>query len=232
VVYEHPQAGVWMDLVSRYQDGTSVTYSNTAQGSGMDQRPGHSITREQGASPEAMFERLLRERPQRPLAPHTAESFQAVFEKAYADEMDWRNSRGGPTEEEVRAVLRQSGEEPTEEQIAQTREVLAAQALAGLQEALEERFREETTMSVSQWEEVEDLLVYIHDRLTPEMVLETFNEWVDEESEAAMVPPAAASPREAFAILNTSLPEGRRFRKVGELSRPVAADVYAGSEEE
>ena len=32
VVYEHPVAGAWMDFVSRYDDGTRITFTNTGQG--------------------------------------------------------------------------------------------------------------------------------------------------------------------------------------------------------
>jgi len=32
VVYEHDAAGVWIDIVTRYQDGTSITYSTAKKG--------------------------------------------------------------------------------------------------------------------------------------------------------------------------------------------------------
>jgi hypothetical protein len=230
-VYEHPEAGAWLDLVSYYQDGTSVTYTTTTQGAGLDQRPGHGVTRDPGADPIALLRRLLAERPTRPLAPASPEQFQAVFEKAYADGMDWRNSRGGPTEEEVRAILAESGTEASDEEIEQTREALAQQALYSLDEALLERFKEQTTMSVSRWEEIEDRLVFVHDRLTPEMVLERFNEWLeDEEGEAAAVPPEAPTPRAGFALLNESLPADCRFEKIAEMREPLPTDVYAAPE--
>src|SRR6185436_1870800 len=41
-IYEHPQAGVWINLVILYEDGTSLTFSNT-QDRGLEQRPGHPI---------------------------------------------------------------------------------------------------------------------------------------------------------------------------------------------
>lgn len=34
VVYEHPKAGVWCDLVSRYVDGSSITVTNAKRGAG------------------------------------------------------------------------------------------------------------------------------------------------------------------------------------------------------
>ena len=39
-VYEHPKAGVWCDLFTRYQDGTSFTFATSRMGGGLEQRPG------------------------------------------------------------------------------------------------------------------------------------------------------------------------------------------------
>ena len=38
VVYHHPQAGVWFDVVSRFQDGTSITWT-TCKPTGLVARP-------------------------------------------------------------------------------------------------------------------------------------------------------------------------------------------------
>jgi hypothetical protein len=43
VVYEHPKAGVWADLSSRYEDGTSFTVSSARAGNALEQRPGHAM---------------------------------------------------------------------------------------------------------------------------------------------------------------------------------------------
>ncbi len=240
VVYEHEKAGVWTDLVSRYEDGTSVTYATTAQGGGLDQRPGHSISRHPELGPEALYRKLLAERPQRPLKQIAPTDFKPTFEKAYADEMDWRNSRGGPTEEELRAVAAASGREMNEEELAALKQQLAQNAAAALEESLKERFVESTTMSAREWEAVRERVVIVHDRMTKEMVGSAFYNWqVDEdeeweededEDEEADRPVPDGPPRQAFATLNESLPSERRFRKLGEVKEPVEADVYVGPE--
>lgn len=234
VVYEHPAAGVWLDLVCRFQDGTSLTYLNTRQGSGMEQRPGHGKMRAPGLDPVALYQRILAERPQRPLLPARPEDFATTFEHAYAEEMDWRNSRGGPTTAEVRAVLAESGTEATEEQIAATQEILTYQALEGLEAALRERFLEQSTLTAAEWEEVRERVVFVHDRLPAGAVLELFDEWVDADLDAAeeeeMAP--TGTIREQFARLNATLPNSDGFHKLGEVSTPVPADVYVAPQEE
>src|SRR5438034_6276192 len=40
VIYEHPKAGIWINFVVLFQDGSSITFTNT-QDRGMEKRPGH-----------------------------------------------------------------------------------------------------------------------------------------------------------------------------------------------
>lgn len=132
VVYEHPQVGVWLDLVTRYADGTSVTFGNATRGGGLDSQLGHDKVREPGGDPAALLRRFLAERAPKPRVAVSAAEFVSCFEQAYADEMQWRNERGGPTEEEIRRVAAESGREVCDETVAATREVLAARARESL----------------------------------------------------------------------------------------------------
>src|SRR5712692_4714366 len=48
-IYEHPKVGVWINLVVLYEDGTSITYTNTRD-RGMEKRPGHPVVYAPGAT--------------------------------------------------------------------------------------------------------------------------------------------------------------------------------------
>ena len=52
-IYEHPKAGIWLNLVSLYQDGTSITFS-TQRDRGLGHRPGHAIVYAPGAAADAV----------------------------------------------------------------------------------------------------------------------------------------------------------------------------------
>ena len=106
-IYEHPRAGVWFDLVARYQDGSSSTWS-TATPSGLKDRPGHAIMNLPGGSPQAVYERARSERPRGMLKPATADEAVADFESAYAESMAWRKSRGLSAAEVARAATRKA----------------------------------------------------------------------------------------------------------------------------
>lgn len=104
-VYEHPQAGHWFDLVSRYQDGTSVTYS-TSLPTALKPRPGHPTVNLPGVEPHAVLDRVLAQRPRRPLKPVSTDQAVAVFEQGYADSIDYRKQVGISTGEVVGTAAR------------------------------------------------------------------------------------------------------------------------------
>lgn len=92
VVHERPRLGRWIEIVELRSDGSSTTWT-TARDSGLAQRPGHPRVHAPGATPEALFERALRERGPAPAVPiHVAEA-EAIFERAYAEESAWRKRR-------------------------------------------------------------------------------------------------------------------------------------------
>jgi hypothetical protein len=92
-VYEHPQAGQWFDVVGRYADGTSITFT-TSKPTGLDPRPGHPVVHAPATSPRALIERARWERPPGALLPITTAAVVAAFEQAYAESMAWRKQRG------------------------------------------------------------------------------------------------------------------------------------------
>jgi hypothetical protein len=230
VVYEHPAGLVWMDFVTRYEDGTSLTTSNAEQAAELDHQPGHDKDYAPGLDAAGLHQRHLSNRPRKPVQRPTAEGFARAFEAAYAQEMAWRNSRGGPTEREIRAIAERSGMTMSDEEVEEARLMMAEQAMDGLDEALFERFSETTDMRAREWEEVRDDLVFVHDRLTPTMLDDRVRRWIfngdDEDDGSLPTVPDDLPPRRAFASFNENLPDDRRLVKVGEVDQPVAADVY------
>ena len=236
IVYEHPQAGVWMDFVTRYADGGSLTTANAPHGSELEQRPGHEKIHAPNLSAAELYRHHLETRrtdvAYTPVAP---ENFVAEFEKSYADELDWRLGRGVVTDDELRAIAARQGQELSDEDLVLLRQTQAAQASAALTEVIRDRFLEQTSLSASEWEKLRDRLVIIHDRMEPETVVaqfeawgfeaETFEDGEDDEDEPSSYP-AELTPRRGFAHLNSTLPAARRFEKIAEFTEPVPADVY------
>ena len=104
-IYQHPQVGTWFDLVSLYEDGTSVTYS-TARPTALEPRPGHPTVNLPGATPDHVVEKAKGQRPRKPLMPASAWDAAAVFEQAYENATAYRKGVGISTAEVVGTAMR------------------------------------------------------------------------------------------------------------------------------
>lgn len=234
-VYEHAQAGVWVDFVSEYEDGRTVTYTAAPQGEEIEHPPTSTKVFAREADPTELYQRFVTERAEGGLKPVSAAGFVSAFQDGYARDMDWRNSRGGNSEEEIRRSLTASGSEYSEAEVREIREQSLQRAVEGLDLALEERFQQQTRMSVAEWEARRERLVFVFDLLPPRMLKERAENWLgaEEDDETEDLPGTQGLPaRAAFAAYNQTLPVEHRFEKLGELTDPVPADVYAAPEVE
>jgi hypothetical protein len=89
------------------------------------------------SDPASVYERMLVERPEMPIAPDHVDDFVAQYQDRYARIMDWRTLRGGYTEDEIRAISAVSGLRPTDEMVADCRQRVAARALEDLADPLQ-----------------------------------------------------------------------------------------------
>src|SRR5262249_53885060 len=99
-VYDHPVAGVFYDVVSRYADG-SVSTHTTARATGLKQRPNTRMVNLPGTEPKALIDNARRDRPQAGLKSCAASTAVSDFETAYAEYMAWVKQRGLSTGEVV-----------------------------------------------------------------------------------------------------------------------------------
>lgn len=207
VVNEHPQAGLWTDLNCRYPDGSSFTVASAPE-TGIDQHPRHRNVKVPGGSAEQLLARLLADRPEGPAALSPAQ-FVHDFEEGYAEVMDWRLARGGPTPDEVRSVAALRGQVLTEEELATTMLIQRGQRVAELDSLLERLFLEQSAMPASEWRQLEGRVIYIYDDLTEEELSARVGQEL----------PPGGTPRQRA--------EGH-FEKLGVVRGPVEADVLIG----
>ncbi len=102
-LYQHPRAGEWYEIISRYQDGTGITYT-IMRDHGLSPEPGNEVVRQPGAGPVDLCRRALAERPQRPLIQVNAGNVTGLFSEIWARSIAWRKSRGITPEEVARAA--------------------------------------------------------------------------------------------------------------------------------
>ena len=104
-IYNHPVAGVFMDLVTRYQDGGCVTFANRAA-SGLDQHPQLQNRFLGDIPPAELIERALTERPQQPMQEIRDQDLAPDFCRVWKEYKEWRNKRGTTAEEVERIYAR------------------------------------------------------------------------------------------------------------------------------
>jgi hypothetical protein len=231
LVYHQPGGlGVWCDINTRYQDGTSLTVTSAGRGGELEHRPGHEKAYLPGSSTEQLVEVHRSKQSDKPARPATIEGFANDFETAYEEAMAWRITKGY-SDDEVRAVAALDGGSLSEDVLEQTRETLNSQAAAKLNEFIRRRYMEESGLTAVEWEDQRERLVIIHDRLTTEDVLEEVDSWLEvDEEEFEALSESTESPRLLMDRLNESQPASMKFRKLRTLHEPVEADVWLAPE--
>ncbi|MGE5113458.1 MAG: hypothetical protein ACM3JB_21550 [Acidobacteriaceae bacterium] len=104
-IYNHPAAGVFMDIVTRYEDGSCVTFANRAA-SGLDQHPQLQNRFLGDVSPAELIERTLADRPQKPMREICEKELVPDFCRVWKEYKEWRNKRGTTAEEVERIYER------------------------------------------------------------------------------------------------------------------------------
>lgn len=228
IIYESPKSGVWFDLVTRFLDGTKVTYT-TLRDTLLDRPEYHEIRFHAGSSAGELLRRFLAERPAKPMRPVSADEFAKFFEQAHAENMDWRMARGGISEAELRRQYERDGKEFSPVVAGTVRKVWLAAIDEFYQQQCRERFLSDAR-EAQRWRQIGDRLVVIHDQTAPHRLEalcdETMQEFIDEEGCPGAAADGSGSLRAAFAKWNAAHADGGKYEKVGEVSQPVAADVY------
>jgi len=114
-VYEHPKAGTWIELVTRYQDGTSTTLT-TLPSTGQNQ-PAWLTTIRAGKAPAGeLVRQFIGERRWRSgvMKPVSAEQAPREFEEGFAKYMSWRKATP-MTADEVAPTVRNWAQKPAQQ---------------------------------------------------------------------------------------------------------------------
>lgn len=232
VVYDHPRVGVWADVIASHQERGGLTVTSAPIGTELRRPPFSNKFYQTGASAAQLwelFQAKLSSFPSEKLFRLDRDNIVERCETAYADEIDWRNAQGGPSEQEVRSIAQNSpNPKATEEELAHTTEIQRLLAQSGLAEGLRQRFRDKMTPEQKLQFRSEDLVI-IHDRLTKDELLEAIQAHIDEQEwEITDLPEACRDlpPRQAWQALQDLLPEVVRFDKVADLDFPLPTDAY------
>jgi len=252
VLYDHPEVGLFVDLVREHGDGTTTTVSSGPE-SGMD-RPEYAplvrleveVTGLNGVS--KLHERLADESQGRAGMPASAADFPHVFVESYTQEMDWRIARGGVTVEEIRRAAALGGQPEPDACAVKLVQTAWRVAIEGfIEEEVRKTWLADSGLGAAEWEELRDRIEVVHEHSVAEDQIDALA-WLkiegtfpDDDCEAEeravaqartqLEPLFADGVRDGFARAQRVLPEKRRHQLLASLEAPWPADVYRAPED-
>jgi hypothetical protein len=165
--------------------------------------------------------------------PLTTVEFVRLYEDAFADAIDQRLLEPWD-DSELRRLLREQsqpccGEQLTDEEFARIKSQYPAAVANELRLVCMMQFVRETALPASQWQEARERILVIHDR-TPLRELtrrRIYGAYLTSELKKRLRRHANSKPpRESFNQFNTTLPPWERYKMLGQVARPVPADIY------
>lgn len=235
LVHENQELGTWSDVAFFRKGQTQpVLASSILKAAHFFLLPGDPKIHVADAAPRELGAAV-----QRALEPNersesvTLETFPALFEAAFAAATDAR-LLGHLEDYELRRLLLDKGhyteEMLNEREFKLVKELLPKAVGNQLRAACAAQFIREATLPTQEWQQARDRLLVVHDR-TPvwglaERFLHGAFKTKDMRALLRKIRVVTEPPREVFAKLNSRLPAWQRYKKLGEVTRPVAADIY------
>lgn len=105
VMYTHPVAGLWVDMVGNIENGTEYYVSNAPMGGELDTPPNTEKYWLKDFSPKELFSKLKEVTTSHTIKALDSSSFRDYFENSYKKEMQWKNKNGGISFEEVLRIV-------------------------------------------------------------------------------------------------------------------------------
>jgi len=120
VMYTHPVAGLWIDMVADVQNGKEYTISNAPMGGEMNTPPNAEMHWLKDLTASELYLKLKEVIGNRPIKALDTNSFRDYFENAYKREMQWKNKNGGVSFEEFMRVVKNDPKKYNEKEIMET----------------------------------------------------------------------------------------------------------------
>lgn len=230
VTYHHEMSGVWTDFIVTYESGDTLRVSNAPLIYDLKPTLASIEITLKDRSTEFLYRTLLDEKRDTATRPVFPEEFSDFFKDIY-----------------VRATVRQLSERAASEGEATSAEdhetdgggVLPFGLLVGedgdeylalLHDECIDRFIQETRMSVAEWERYRDGVFIVTNTIQPAHLVDYWDEFLNFTRQQLrhfrhLIP--HHSSRELFNLINRGRPKKLRAERLGSVSRPIQADIYA-----
>lgn len=117
VMYTHPIAGLWVDMVADIENGKEYTVTNAPMGGEMDTPPNAEKYWLKNLTVSELFSKLEEVVANQSVKALDTTSFRDYFENTYKREMQWKNKNGGVSFEEFMRVVENDPKKYTDKEI-------------------------------------------------------------------------------------------------------------------
>jgi hypothetical protein len=228
VIYEMAPAGIWVDIWQSFGPDRTYTLTSAPEGEAVTSRPGREKVYRKGASAAQLAAEFPTVRPQETADPCPPNSFASIFAKEYNDYMDWVAVKGGPSEEEVRRVALESGNEVDDAAVKFARQMAVSQSRFLLNARIKEKFLDSGQVTARQWDEMENTYLVVHDLLDGDELHALIQGIAYKTLPAeAFDAPDALSAHEKFALIVERVSADiAKLTSMGKVSEPVNAEFF------
>jgi len=224
VVYNHPIAGNWIDIVFETEDEHHYTASNAPMGGELSTSAKDIKTFEPNATVEEIFSLIREQTHDKQGILVNNENFKAFFENAYKREMVWKALQGGTSREEFDKIAENSkikiSDKNSEKAFTETKkQELDVWSEYGVNEFLKEKNEDD----------FEGSLFIVPENTHPCAFIEYLSEYgmIEEEQVGKLCQKFnSKSIGSIFEILNAALSPELKATKIGKITFPIKADVY------
>lgn len=150
-------------------------------------------------------------------------------EQATAQEIDYWCSEFVLTDGQLHEWMESIEEPSTPEQAEKVKAYYDGLIMETQMDAARRHFIEETQMTLPQWERLRESIVVVVDNLYQGKVIDLLSTQalLTSDLERERDYKRKVHSRQQFAQLNSTLPEHDQYAKIGEVSKPVPADIYS-----
>src|SRR3954469_12089551 len=235
LVNEHEQLGTWSDVLLFIAGETQpILASSILQHCHFFFLPGSPKIHKHRATEEELGNAVKGAAGAQAGSRLTADAFARRYEEAFAESVDHRLLE--PLQDnELRRLLRDHRRPCCEEELSDVEfeRIKNAYPYAVANElrlVCAAQFLRETSLPASQWQEARERILVIHDRtslreLTQKRLI--YGAYLTESmKEGLRRQDDRDGARKSFAEFNAALPAWERYKKLGEVSRPIPADIY------
>ncbi len=225
----HPMLGPHVDLFQSAPDGRTLTVTTSKELTPPAAVPGRTVVRRTGASVETLLNEWKIARLTGEVSPAPPEGFKTAFEREYRRVMEFQYREGALKDTDLATITGLVGMAADPKTTAFLDDLRRPEPPR--EEALRAAFLASGHVSATEWEEIRDEVIFIHDALTDEELADVLLEIGEDEVSDDFLPAeideaGGANSRERFRNAVARLGQRDRIELVASHDEPEPFDVY------